>query len=129
MNHRLKELAGDLRLISDELFEQASPPVIDIQAGSMTLTDAMNVITREIPDDYVTLTLQLARFQERGGIEVTWNVYNGKSSRAFNGKTLESALKQFTEAIDADKQKPQTVEDAQAVIDGTKKATEEDLPF
>ena len=129
MNVRLKELAGDLRLISDELFEQATPPVIDIQAGSMTLADAMGILTREIPDDYVTLTLQLARFQKRGEIEVAWNVYDGKNTRAFQGKTLESALKQFTNAIEADKQKPQTIDDAQAVVDGTKKATEEDPPF
>jgi hypothetical protein len=129
MNVRLKELAGDLRLISDELFEQATPPVIDIQSGGMTLTDAMNVITREIPDDYVTLTLQLARFQTRGEIEVAWNVYDGKNQRAFHGKTLESALKQFADAIEADKQKPQTIDDAQAVIDGTIQPKDGEPPF
>jgi len=129
MNHRLKELAGDLRLISDELFEQATPPVIDIQAGGLTLADAMGIITREIPDDYATLTLQLARFQKRGEIEVAWNVYDGKNTRAFKGKTLESVLKQLTDAIEADKQKPQTIDDAQAVIEGTTQPKDGEPPF
>lgn len=129
MSQRLKDLAGDLREIAAAIDAEASPPVIDIQAGSMTLADAMGILTREIPDDYVTLTLQLARFQKRGEIEVAWNVYDGKNTRAFKGKTLESALKQFTDAIEADKQKPQTIDDAQAVIEGTTQPKDGEPPF
>jgi len=126
MSQRLKDLAGDLREIADRLHEEATPPVIDIQAGGMTLADAMNVIAQEIPEEYATLSLNLTRYLGKKQPEVAWNIYDGKRKRAFNGKTLESALKQFTDAIEADKQKPQTIDDAQAVIDGTKKATEED---
>lgn len=129
MSQRLKDLAGDLREIAAAIDAEASPPVIDIQAGSMTLADAMGILTREIPDDYVTLTLQLSRFQKRGEIEVAWNVYDGKNTRAFQVKTLESALQQFTDAIEADKQLPQTVDDAQAVIDGTIQPKDGEPPF
>lgn len=129
MSQRLKDLAGDLRELAAAIDAEASPPVIDIQAGSMTLADAMGILTREIPDDYVTLTLQLSRFQKRGEIEVAWNVYDGKNTRAFQVKTLESALQQFTDAIEADKQLPQTVDDAQAVIDGTIQPKDGEPPF
>jgi len=129
MSQRLKDLAGDLREIAAAIDAEASPPVIDIQAGSMTLADAMGILTREIPDDYATLTLQLARFQKRGEIEVAWNVYDGKNTRAFKGKTLESVLKQLTDAIEADKQKPQTIDDAQAVIEGTTQPKDGEPPF
>lgn len=129
MSQRLKDLAGDLREIAAAIDAEASPPVIDIQAGGLTLADALGIITREIPDDYVTLTLQLARFQKRGEIEVAWNVYDGKNTRAFKGKTLESVLKQLTDAIEADKQKPQTIDDAQAVIEGTTQPKDGEPPF
>lgn len=129
MSQRLKDLAGDLREIAAAIDAEASPPVIDIQAGGLTLADALGIITREIPDDYATLTLQLARFQKRGEIEVAWNVYDGKNTRAFKGKTLESVLKQLTDAIEADKQKPQTIDDAQAVIEGTTQPKDGEPPF